>query len=201
MKKIFALTSFLIVLFVSGCASNPMQLSSSQTLSPPNQNTSQVVFLRSSFVGSLISASLYDVTDNKTEFLGIIANDTKIAVNTTPGKHTFMVVSEAADFMEAELLPGKTYYSIVTPRLGTWSARFSLWPIRNDGTTEFNTSRQEFKDWTQKTKLAVNSDKSIRWFENSKNSVIKKQQEYWPVWKQKNASDLAERTLNPKDGL
>lgn len=199
--KYIRILSILSTLIFAGCASNPMQISSSQNVEKAKPDESQVVFLRSSFVGSAINASLYDVTDEQTKYLGIISNGTKIAYRTAPGKHTFMVVSEAADFMEADLLPGKTYYSIVTPRMGAWKARFSMWPIRNDASTRYHTEMAEFNKWVSSTKLVTNSEKSKTWYENNKDSVKSKQLEYWPVWQKKSSEDLAERTLNPQDGM
>lgn len=188
-------------LFFAGCASNPMQVSPVQTIQKVDANATQVVFMRSSFVGSAINASLYEIVDGEPQFIGILANATRIAYPTTPGKHTFMVVSEAADFMEADLAPGLTYYSIVTPRMGAWKARFSLWPIKKDSSAEFSVSNPEFSSWQSNTSLVSNSEKSLLWFQKSKASVVEKQQEYWPVWQEKSAEDKAKRTLAPEDGL
>lgn len=199
--KCIRILSILSTLIFAGCASNPMQVSSSQSVQKAMPDESQIVFMRSTFVGSAINASLYDVTDEETKFLGIISNGTKVAYTTTPGKHIFMVVSEAADFMEADFLPGRTYYSIVTPRMGAWKARFSLWPIRNDGSSEYNTESAEFTKWLNSTKLVHNSEESEAWYTNNKDSVKSKQLDYWPVWQQKTPEDLAKRTLNPQDGM
>jgi len=199
--KYIRILSILSTLIFAGCASNPMQVSSSQSVQKAMPDESQIVFMRSTFVGSAINASLYDVTDEETKFLGIISNGTKVAYTTTSGKHTFMVVSEAADFMEADFLPGRTYYSIVTPRMGAWKARFSLWPIRNDGSSEYNTESAEFTKWLNSTKLVHNSEESEAWYTNNKDSVKSKQLDYWPVWQQKTPEDLAKRTLNPQDGM
>ncbi|NIB38300.1 hypothetical protein HBA55_01815 [Pseudomaricurvus alkylphenolicus] len=188
------------MLFV-GCASNPMQTATNQTLERVSEDKTQVVFMRSSFVGSAINASLYDVTDGDPEFIGIIANDTKIAYETQPGERVFMVVSEAADFLNAQLDGGKVYYSMVTPRMGAWKARFSLWPIRNDGTSKFNTQDKSFDKWIRATKLVENSPKASQWFNSNVDSVKAKQAKYWPVWQQKSEADLAKRTLNPEDGI
>ena len=98
---------------------------------------STVVFMRSSLVGAAIKTSVYEVTDGQTKFIGIMKNKTKLSYETTAGNHIFMVVSEAADFMEANIATGKTYYSMITPRTGAWKARFSMIPIRNDGTTSY----------------------------------------------------------------
>lgn len=183
-----------------GCASTPMKEASTQTIQKVRAEESQVVFMRSSFVGSAISASLYDVSKGNPEFIGIIDNGTKIAYTTAPGKRVFMVVSEAADFLEADLAAGKTYYSLVTPRMGMWKARFSLWPIRNDGTSEYNTASDSFNGWLTGTKLVENSPETLAWNTANIDSVKSKYAEYWPVWKEKSAEDLAARTLKPTDG-
>ncbi|MDE1166495.1 MAG: hypothetical protein PW845_14200 [Pseudomonas sp.] len=188
-------------LLLAGCSSGPMQVSPNQALDTAAQDQAQVVFMRSAFTAKAINASLYDVTDGHAKFVGILPNGYKVAYTTTPGKHTFMVVSEAADFLEANLEGGKTYYSLVTPRMGMWKARFSLWPIRNDATGEYNTRGSDFAGWQKDTQLIVNTPKSQAWFEANKASVSEKQADYWPVWQKKSAKDLAERTLNPQDGL
>ncbi len=196
-----AVAVIVFMLFGSGCASDPMLATPSQEVDTPAPREAQIVFMRYSFVGSAINASLYDVSEEGTEFLGILSNAKKIAYKTTPGKHTFMVVSEAADFMEANLLPGKTYYSIVTPRMGAWKARFSLWPIRNDADSRYNVYSEEFKKWQDETILMTNTKEAHNWYESNKGSVQTKKLKYWPVWEKKSPAALSERTLNPEDGI
>ncbi|WP_273825770.1 MULTISPECIES: hypothetical protein [Pseudomonas] len=186
---------------LGGCAGNPMQVAPTQTIPNAEPNSAQVVFMRSSFVGKIIDASLYDVTGGQTKFIGIMANGSKINYPTTPGKHTFMVVSEAADFLEADLAAGKTYYSVVTPRMGAWKARFSLWPVSSDSKAEFAKGSKEVDNLIKDTELVGNSPKSLSWFENNKGSVEEKRVEYWKVWQEKSAEDLAKRTLHPQDGI
>ena len=65
-----------------------------------------------------IQASVYDVTSGAPEFIGIVSNDTKISYMTSPGEHMFMVVGESADFLKASVVEGKTYYTVVSPRMG-----------------------------------------------------------------------------------
>jgi len=160
-----------------------------------------IVFMRSSLVGAAIKTSIYEVTNEETIFIGIMKNKTKINHKTSSGKHTFMVVSEAADFMEADVVAGKTYYSMITPRPGAWKARFSMIPVKNDGTTDFNTSSKKFEKWKKKTKVVSEDDKSKAWYQDHKDSVEEKRAKYWDKWIQKSAEDLAARTLNANDGV
>lgn len=190
----------LVAALITGCASNPMTVSDTQQLAPPKEGQAQVIFMRSSFVGSAINASLYDVTGDEVRFIGIMANGTKVAYDTQPGERVFMVVSEAADFMEADLAPGKNYFSIVTPRMGAWKARFSMWPIKADSAAKYNTTMSEFDKWKESTTLVNNSDKARLWFLNNADSVDKKYEDYWSVWQEKSEDDIAKRTLTPGDG-
>jgi len=191
---------FSCCLLIVGCASNPMKFAANQTLAEISGGKSRIVFMRSSFVGKAISASLYDITKGEPKFIGIMANGTKIAYETDPGQHIFMVVSEAADFLKANTEAGKTYYGVVTPRMGIWRARFSLRPIRGDGTTDYHTSTDDFREWLADTKLVANSEESHRWFQNNLPSIKTKQAEYWPKWQQKSGPEKAALTLHANDG-
>ncbi|AOA05466.1 MULTISPECIES: hypothetical protein [Pseudomonas] len=199
--RVFYIFTLLGSLLLAGCASNPMAPVADQAVQAPSPDMAQVVFMRDAYTGKAIVSSLYDVTDGQTRFIGVMANGTKIAHPTTPGKHTFMVVSEAADFMEADLVAGKTYYALVTPRMGLWKARFSLWPISNEPDAAHSLKSNNFKDWVEDTDLVTNSPKSLAWYQRVKASVEKKRAEYWPVWQEKSAEAIAERTLKPTDGL
>lgn len=68
-----------------------------------------------------------------------------------------MVVSEAADFMDAELETGKTYYALVTPRLGVWKARFSLRPM-----TAVELDGQQLREWLDACERIENSEQNAR---------------------------------------
>ncbi|MCP4391836.1 MAG: hypothetical protein GY802_26315 [Gammaproteobacteria bacterium] len=199
--KTTAWLSIFALLLLSGCATSPMTVAPDQTLPMVQNNESQVVFMRTSHLGGAINASLFEVTDTGTEYIGISAVGTKVAVKTTPGEHLFMVVSEAADFMTAMLEGGKTYYAMVTPRIGAWKARFSLWPFSSKPGAKFQNSGDQFQKWVDDTKLLTQSQKSLDWYQSNKASVEKKKTEYLPVWNQKTPADRELRTLHPQDGL
>ncbi|NIL93393.1 MAG: hypothetical protein GTO71_02875 [Woeseiaceae bacterium] len=188
-------------ILVTGCASSRMIDAPEQQLVSPSPDKAQIVFVRSSFVGSAIQAVIYDASGGGAQFVGILSNAKKLAYDVEPGKHTFMVVSEAADFMEAEVVGGKTYYAIVTPRMGAWRARFSMHPVRNGGPGEFQIDSDEFRSWMADSKLSQNTPESYAWATENEASVLEKQREYWAVWQEKTPQARAERTLNPDDGI
>ena len=77
-----------------------------------------------------VQSSVFEVSDNRPATLvGIVAAKKKLAYRTTPGPHTFMIIRESADFMYAELQPGRTYHAIAQVRMGVGKARFSLEPV------------------------------------------------------------------------
>lgn len=189
------------VLLISGCASNLMQLEPKQEMSAPQTQVSQLIFMRPSYLGAAIKASIYDVSNDPIIFVGFLSSGKKIAYQSPPGKRTFMVVSEAADFLEADLLPEKSYFAIVTPRMGAWKARFSLWPVSNNRKTPYHIQSDKFEEWQNNTKFVSNTEASRAWFEQNKASIKAKQLQYWTVWQQKSAEDLSERTLWQGDGI
>ena len=195
------LISALLLLALAGCATSPMTIAPNQELPSVQPDESQIVFMRTSHFGGAINASLFEVTEAETDYIGIIAVGTKIAVRTSPGEHLFMVASEAADFMKATLEAGKTYYAMVTPRIGAWSARFSLWPMSSDSDAKFKNFGPVFEKSVSSTKLLAQSDKSLAWYEKSKDSVEKKKTKYLPVWNEKTEEALRQRSLKPADGL
>ena len=153
---------------------------------------SMVVFMRSSFMGSAISASVFDVSGPETKFIGIVNNGTKVGYPVKPGLHTFMVVSESADFLQANVVSGKTYYAMVTPRMGAWKARFSFKPVRQgDG---------DFAGANSGTSFVVNSPETRNWAAQNAADIASKRTQYWADWSNKPAGDRAAQTLNAEDG-
>jgi uncharacterized protein YcfL len=89
--KIFHVLIVLSTLFMVGCGSTSMVPAPSQAINTPSEGNAQFVFMRSSFFGGAISASLFDISDKDAEpvFIGIIDNNTKLTYSAAPGKHTF----------------------------------------------------------------------------------------------------------------
>jgi hypothetical protein len=189
------------ILLASGCTSSKMAASTEQTFKVPPADKAQIIFLRPSAFGGAIQASVFDVTESEPEFIGIVSTGAKVSYMVDPGKRTFMVVSEAADFLEANLDAATTYFAVVTARMGAWKARFSLFPVRNGGEGEYQYDSEKFQSWLAKTKFYENTPEAVAWSEQNMTNIIKKQEKYWPVWKDKTPEALSERTLNAEDGI
>jgi len=158
---------------------------------------SKVVFLRATNLGGSIAASVFDVTEaGAPKFIGIINRGNKLAYPVKPGLYTFMVVSEAADFMQATVVGGKTYYALVTPRIGVLVARFSFRPVRGD-----ELDGKQFAAWDRGTELVVNhTPKALAWANDNAAEIADKRDRYFPEWRSMSTSDRAAQTLNAEDG-
>jgi hypothetical protein len=164
------------------------------TIYKPVGNEVLVVFMRPSTFGFAISSSVFDIRENSDEFVGIIPAKKKVVYKTTPGEHMFMVIGESADFMKASLQAGKTYYALVTPRMGVWKARFSLQPVSKE-----QLHSDELKDWIGSCEIVENTEASFQWAKDNAPSIQSKKVEYLKKWDAKPEEEKP--LLNPDDGL
>ena len=182
----------LVCVLASGCAS-VMRDAPSQQISPPGSDKAKVVFMRSSMVAGAIGCDLFEVVNGELKFIGQLPTGNKVAYETTPGKKVFMAYGTAADFMLAELAPGKTYYSVVRPNWGTGG--FAPTPIRDP-------KGSEAQGWISGTKLLETDPKAAEaWFAENKARLQGIHADYWSRFQNKNDQEKAERTLLPQDGL
>ena len=192
-----AMTNRLILLLsalLAGCASGVAMTPSEPPT--PRGGDSIVVFMRPSHLGRALVSSVYDVSGPETRFVGVLNFGDKLAMPFKPGNYTFMVIGESADFMQATVDGGKTYYAVVTPRYGVVTARFSFRPVRS---TEVDGS--QFAAWTAATRYVTNSPQTEAWARDNAKDVNSKRNEYWPQWNSKPVSQRMSQTLNAEDGV
>lgn len=170
-----------------------MCVSPDRIVTAPEEGKSIVVFMRPSSVGFAIQSIVFEIKGDNPALAGIVAAKKKVSYQLEPGKHLFMVIGESAGFMLAELEANKTYYALVTPRMGMWKARFSLKPIHAD---ELSSSR--FSEWLEGCEWVEKSPASDNWASDNMASIQSKHKEYHTKWISK---DLSERPkLLPQDG-
>lgn len=191
----------LLLASTSVTARSKKMLEAAEQSPTPSADKALVVFLRNSFAGSAIQASVYDTREDGQEFFGIVSNKTRVAVEVAPGKHRFMVIAENADFLEADLLAGKTYYVLISPRMGMWKARFSLLPIHSDASAERNVHTADFAKWMEKSVRVERGPEADAWYQANQPSVDKKRTSYLKKWDRMLPADKANLTLLPSDGV
>ena len=183
----------LLMLVVSGCAgpiSHMREAPASGPLVPPS-GKAVVVFMRPSSLGFAIASSVYELRGDGDRFVGIVPAKRKVSYVADPGSTRFMVVSEAADFMAAELEAGKTYYALVTPRMGMMKARFSLRPV-----TAEDLQSGKLAEWDGDCVFIENTPASHAWAKDHWTDIQNKKVEYLQKWEPRTDKP----TLRPTDG-
>ncbi len=197
MKKIvYALVLLALALGFGGCAGKVKRMDvapEGKGIEAPQSGMSKVVFMRPSGMGYAVQSSVFEIKNNAPSMVGIVAAKTKVAYELEPGEHLFMVVGESADFMSATLEADKTYYALVTPRMGWWKARFSLKPVH-----AAELGSDEFKSWLDDCQLVVLSKETEAWEEENRASIQGKYDKYYEAWLKHEPSDRP--ALSPEDG-
>jgi hypothetical protein len=160
-----------------------------------------LVIMRPSYYGGAIAASVYDITGDESRLIGVLGPKDKIAYEVEPGQHRFMVVAENADFMEATLDAGKTYYAVVRARPGVWKARFSLLPIHATSADDYNLQGPEFQKWNAVSEWVERTERADAWYADNRASVEEKRRDYLVKWDRMAPNDKAELILHAEDGV
>ena len=192
--------ALLLLASLGGCQSS-MMVKAGGTEPMPAPGKALVVFLRPSSFGGAIQSSVYDTHEGEDTFIGIVSTKTKVAYQAEPGDHLFMVVAENADFMIAHLDAGKTYYALVSPRMGMWKARFSLLPIHNTADAKYSLRSTNFQEWTQATGWVRTTPEAVQWYRDHAANIHEKKLDYMRKWDAADAAQKAELTLVRGDGI
>lgn len=177
------------ILLLSACASTQMtEVVAGQQATGPAPGKALVYLIRPSMLGGAIQSTVFDGD----QYIGTVSADTHVAYQAEPGTHMFMVIGESADFMQAELLAGRTYSAVVAPRMGIWKARFSFRP--NNG--EFTDA--QIREWLESTREVTVNDEGLRWARDNAASIQQKKAEYLPQWQAK--PDAEKQVLRAESG-
>jgi hypothetical protein len=199
LKRSFAVrATFLatVALAATGCAGSIKNMRELPVDTPwprPAPGKALVVFMRPSGNGFGIQSSVFSMRRGQPQVIAIVAAKAKVAWQADPGKHLFMVVGESGDFMSADLAAGRTYYALVTPRMGMMKARFSLRPIAKQ---QLRTAETE--EWIADTRWVAPDASTTEWARENSASIQEKYAEYFPRWMEKAPADRP--ALLPDDG-
>ena len=192
----FYLSLLLISIFLSGCAGSVKHMrvvAPEQVVSSPAQGKAMVVFMRPATLGFAIQSSVFEVDQNDHMIVGVVAAKKKVAYQLAPGEHLFMVVGESTDYMAAELEADKTYYALVTPRMGVWKARFSLKPVHAD-----QLDSAEFNKWFDACEWVEKIPAADTWAADNMESIKSKHEKYYAKWMGRD--ETSRPKLAPEDG-
>jgi len=173
MKKLINYTlGIFLILGLSGCAgkvSNMKVSTNMESILKIKKGKAKIIFMRPETLGYAIQSSVFLIKSDIPSIIGIVAAKKKISYDINPGKYTFMVAGESADFMYANLEANKIYYALVKPRMGWWKARFSLKPVNLN---KINT--KEFNKWLTECQLVEMNTDTKKWAKRNQNSINSK---------------------------
>ena len=112
-----------LVLLLVSCGGKYMTIS--KPLPKPSEGKALVNFMRPSFFGKAVEATIWDGE----KLIGWIYGKQAFQYECEPGKHLFISWSEYKSPVEAELLPGRVYYIVLRTRMGGWRARIHQIPV------------------------------------------------------------------------
>jgi hypothetical protein len=185
------------VILFNGCAgkvSHMKAVPKSEVSLEASKDDAVIVFMRPSPFGFVVQSSIYEIIDDKPEIVGILAAEKRMAYRIKPGKHLFMVVGESADFMEADVVAGRTYYATVVPRIGFWKLRYSFNPLQKH---EYDADPSEIDEWLNECDWVIKTTETEAWFKENAADIEAKYRKYYKVWIEKEEKPA----LKADDGL
>jgi hypothetical protein len=174
MGRVKRILGVAIVLLLAGCDSPSTPRPSGMAVVGPPPGKAVVVFLRPALLDKAAPSPVVDVTVEPPALVGVVPAGRKVAYISDPGARRFMVIGEAADFLDAELLAGHIYYARIAPHLGVHQARFSLRPVA----AEDLDLATELADCSWADETVAPRD----WIHDNSAGVAKKKAEYLPAW-------------------
>src|SRR5262249_6364530 len=176
-RRVFRPSWLLLVAVAGGCVPRTALMdyrgSEGFALDPPQPDKALVVFARPGRMAGYVASVVYDGQD----LVAVLMDVTYAAYPTTPVKHRFMVVSEAADFMDGDLEAGRVYFAEVRVRMGIWRGRFSLQPV-----TPHDEEWREVREWLSGSHLVTLNAAGRSWAQENAGSVRNKHDSYLPKW-------------------
>ena len=172
-----AVCALLLSLFMLGCAGQDGRAADPRKSYAPQSGKALVVFMRPSRRASGEAPAIYDISSGEPVAVGIVRLRTKIPHDAPPGQRRYMIVTQTASFMDAELDAGKTYYVVVDTRSSFAKVEFLLRPVhRGKWTTP------QFARWDAATKWVANSRESDSSPEYNLSNARRLQAEYLEEW-------------------
>jgi hypothetical protein len=98
----------------------------------PAAGEAKVVVYRSASWGGGKHFPIYDATEGDGKLMGFTETDCYFEYVCPAGKRIFLTWGESNAYIEAELLPQKTYYIRAFSKFGVWSKRPGFEPVTKD---------------------------------------------------------------------
>ncbi|MBK9991711.1 MAG: hypothetical protein IPP19_13500 [Verrucomicrobia bacterium] len=194
---------FCVLTINSACSSPPKFVKVPQLTPAPAaaSGNALVIFLRPSGYPALGPSPLFDVTD-ETRVLAVPDPHTKTGILLPAGIHRFMVIMENVDFIDADLLPGKTYYILISPRVGFSLPHFRLIAFkRHPSEPAYAVGGSQLKTWLDAcTPIGNAPGFDAFWGPKQMKKLNERKDEGLAKWAKAEASVKQVHYLAPEDG-
>jgi hypothetical protein len=180
-----------VVLVLGGCTTlkGMREVSPDAVRLAPVADQATVIFLRPARAGT--TTSLFELRGAEQRFIGLLVSDTRLVYRTAPGRTRFMVIGLSADFLDADLVAGKTYHIAVLLGQGPSEQFFVLRPVR-PGMPQASAVQYCVTSCT----WVENTERSETWARRQASSIQRKKARYLPAWE----SQTNRPTLLATDG-
>jgi hypothetical protein len=147
--------------------------------------------------GATPSVSLHDVSAPERKIVGILGIGQKLAYRVPPGKHEFMLLNRgSADFMEANVSAGKTYYVVVQLLAQSgYDQRYGFRPVRP---VDFENGL--FARWETNLSYVERPEAWQQWSQANSRSIETRLQDHRPSWNKQSSAERGLKTLQVADG-
>lgn len=197
MSRRFASLLLVIALVHLGCVAKSKYMAEASAPAPPlgpAPGMASVVFMRPSGLGGAIT---FMIIDQNGHFVGDSTAGGHFSAELPPGEYLFIAEGENTAVMHANLGPDRLYYVEVVPKMGIFSARVGLEPIKPGG-EGWSTVGQTLRETTRFIPLAKEGQASLDavspFIAERVTNAKKKWAEYSPA-------ERAESSLQPEDGV
>jgi hypothetical protein len=165
--------AMITVVAIAGCSAARHEIVETTTrVERPESGMSLIFFIRAGAPNRFPGPVVMDGDS----YLGTVPTWGHLAYVTQPGRHMFAVVSEAADFLQADLEPDKIYYANVRQRSGVWESRYSF--VAHNEASAIDAAR----GLVLATPQVRSTDAGREWFEKNRELFERLRSEYLPVW-------------------
>jgi hypothetical protein len=144
------------------------------------KDESLVVFLSPENPGEIRRITIHDVSTPAPKFVGFAESNSRLSYRVRPGKYTFMVSFLEAEFLEATVADGKTYYVVVSQNVGRRAGvmnRYYLLAIKGAGLADLDFVRLS----RNATPMSL-SESGERWGAARTRDFTAKKEKYWHRW-------------------
>ncbi len=173
-------------------------------------HSSNIIFIRSSLAASAVEASIFDVSHGIPRLITSLKNNAKVSYPIMSGRHIFMVLSESSvGFLRLDASDGRTYYSLIKPRMGVWKPSFSMYPIKMGlqnvspkipSQKDSKTLNEEIHALLLETEW-VKDENVLASIAITEDKILAQYNEGWNEWLEQSKKEQAKNTLEVIDGV